>query len=138
MDDIRSIHLRRLHGQLGDVVYQLTRVQFSQFSPHEVWRPAVNVYRCADCVTICVDLAGVDRKRIDLRVEPRRVVIRGQRQPPEPVSDDKKPIQILVMEIDYGAFEREVLLPSDVDPERVTAEQRNGLLWICLPLRTHG
>jgi HSP20 family molecular chaperone IbpA len=41
------------------------------------------------------------------------------------------------MEIDYGPFEREVLLPSDVAPERVTAEQRNGLLWVYLPFQSH-
>ena len=69
-----------------------------------------------------------------LRVESRRLLIRGQRPPPEPVGNGHKPLQVLVMEIDYGAFEREVLLPSDVDRERVNAEQNNGLLWIYLPL----
>jgi HSP20 family protein len=138
MDDIRSIHLRRLHGRLGDVVYQLTRVQFSEFSPHENWQPAINVYRCAECVAICVDLAGVDQNGLDLQVESRRMVIRGERQPPEPASLDKKPVQVLAMEIDYGQFEREVLLPADIEPERVTAEQQGGLLWIYLPLRAHG
>ena len=46
-----------------------------------------------------------------------------------------KPVQVLVMEIDYGAFEREIVLPCDVDPDGVTAEKRDGLLWIFLPLR---
>jgi HSP20 family protein len=136
MDDIQSTHLKRLHGRLGDVVYELTRVQFSRFNPREAWRPAVNAYRCHACVVICVDLAGVDRQTIDLQVEPKRLLLRGQRQPPEPESAERKPVQVLVMEIDYGPFEREVWLPSDVDPQRVTAEQRNGLLWIYLPFRS--
>jgi HSP20 family protein len=138
MEDIRSIHLRRLHGRLGDVVYQLTKVQFSRFSAPETWQPAINAYRCAECIVICLELAGVDRKRIELTVEPKRLRIRGQRQPPEPDGAENKPVQVLVMEIDYGPFEREVLLPSDVDPEGVTAEQQNGLLWIYLKLRAHG
>jgi HSP20 family molecular chaperone IbpA len=37
------------------------------------------------------------------------------------------------MEIDHGAFCREVELPHDVQPERVTANYRDGLLWIELP-----
>jgi HSP20 family protein len=137
MEDTRSIHLRRLHGQLGEVVYQLTKVQFSRFSSPDAWRPAVNAYRCAECIAICVDLAGVDPKSIDLRVQSRRLLIRGQRQPPEPESTRSKPVQVLVMEIDYGPFEREVLLPADVDADRVTAEHNSGLLWIYLPLQSH-
>jgi HSP20 family protein len=137
MENIRSIQLRRLHGQLGELVCELTKIQFSRFSSPDAWQPAINAYRCADCMVICVDLAGVDRKRIDLQVEPRRLILRGYRQPPEPENSGHKPIQILVMEIDYGPFERQVLLPSEVDPKRITAEQRNGLLWVYLSLRAH-
>jgi HSP20 family molecular chaperone IbpA len=38
------------------------------------------------------------------------------------------------MEIDYGPFEREIVLPGDVDVNKARAEQKNGLLWISLPL----
>ena len=137
MKDIQGIHLQRLHGRLGDVVYQLTKVQFSRFSSPETWQPAVNAYRCVDSIAICVDLAGVDGKRVALTVEGRRLLIRGYRQPPEPDGAKDKAVQVLVMEIDYGPFEREVLLPSDVVADRVTAEQRDGLLWVYLPLRAH-
>jgi len=135
MEDIKGIHLRRLHGQLGDVVYQLTKVQFSRFGSKETWQPPVNAYKCTECIVICVDLAGVEKDRIELKVHPRRLLLRGFRRPPEPEDADKKPVQVLVMEIDYGSFEREILLPTDVDPDRVSAEQRNGLLWVYLPFR---
>ena len=39
------------------------------------------------------------------------------------------------MEIDYGPFIREVLLPTEVEIDEAHAEQRNGLLWISLPLK---
>ncbi len=44
---------------------------------------------------------------------------------------------MLALEIDYGPFEREVILPADVevDVEQAHAEQENGLLWISLPLK---
>src|SRR5438270_10621716 len=132
MNDIRGIHLRRLHGHLGDVVYNLTKIQFSRFSSPK-WQPAVNAYRCGGCIAICVDLAGVDRKRLELTVEGRRLWIRGHRQPPEPDGARDKAVQVLVMEIDYGPFEREVLLPSDVVSDQITAEHQNGLLWVYLP-----
>lgn len=134
MTPTRNIKLRWLHGTLGDVTYQVTRVQFQSFAP-QTWQPAINAYRCESAVRICVDLAGVDRSVIDLTVEPRRILLRGERDAPEPTDDEGRPLQLLALEIDYGPFEREVILPSEVDVEQVRAEQRNGLLWICLPLK---
>jgi len=134
---MEDTHFKRLQGQLGDIFYQLRRVQFTHISHRKIWSPAINAYMCTEAVAICVDLAGVEKTLLDLRVEPRRLLIRGRREPPEPAGAEHKPVQILAMEIDHGGFEREIQLPSDVETERVTAEQKNGLLWIYLPVRCH-
>jgi len=134
MDPIKNIKLRWLHRALHDVTYELSRSQFSRFGPY-AWEPAINAYRCENCIRICVDLAGVDRSQIDLIVEPRRLVIRGTRDLPEPTEDEGCTLKWLAMEIDYGAFIREVPLPAEVEIEQAHAEQRNGLLWISLPLK---
>lgn len=134
MDPISRIKLRWLHGALHDVTSELGRGRFSQFAPH-VWVPAINAYRCDKCVRICVELAGVERPLIELTVEPRRVVVRGARELPEPTEAEDRPLQLLAMEIDYGSFEREVILPVEVEIDKASAEQRNGLLWISLPLK---
>ncbi|PYI58216.1 MAG: hypothetical protein DMC60_13555 [Verrucomicrobia bacterium] len=131
---IKNIKLRWLHGALHDITYELSRSQFSRFAPH-AWEPAINAYRCETCIRICVDLAGVERSLIDLTVEPRRVVIRGTRELPEPSGDEGCAQQLLAMEIDYGPFMREVTLPAEVEVDQAHAEQRNGLLWISLPLK---
>lgn len=129
MDPLRNIKLRWLQGTLGDVT--VTRVQLWQAQP-QTWQPPINAFRCESAVRICVDLAGVEKSTIDLRVEPQRVVMRGTREAPEP-SDQA--VQMLALEIDYGPFEREVPLPVEVDVEQATAEQENGLLWIYLPIK---
>ena len=134
MDPTKNIKLRWLHSALHDVSSELSRLQFSQFAPH-AWEPAINAYRCENSIRICVDLAGVDRALIDLTVEPRRAVIRGTRELPEPTDDEGCTLQLLAMEIDYGPFIREVPLPAEVEIEQAYAEQRNGLLWISLPLK---
>jgi len=133
MDPIKNIKLRWLHGALHDVSYELSRSKFSRFA--HAWEPAINAYRCDKSIRICVDLAGVDRSVIDLTVEPRRVVIRGRRELPEPTDDEGCALQLLAMEIDYGPFIREVPLPAEVEIDEAHAEQRNGLLWISLPLK---
>ena len=125
---------RQLQGRLRDIACQLTRVRYSSSPATEAWHPAINAYRCHDRILICVELAGVDRSEIQVRVEPRRVWLRGQRVPPGPRDAEGPPLQVFAMEIDHGSFEREIVLPVEVEPEQVQAEQREGLLWIRLPL----
>ena len=127
MERYRSISIRWLRGGVA-------HASFPQFSREDGWAPAINAYRCNGCVRVCFDLAGVAMSEIEIRVEPRRLTIRGSRRPPEPCGEEPRPVQILAMEIDYGPFVRELALPVEVDPERSAADQKNGLLWINMPL----
>jgi HSP20 family molecular chaperone IbpA len=139
---IRTIRLRRLEGQIGEVAYQFTKIHFSHFrQPDVTWRPAANVFECSSCFRICLEVAGVDHDQIEIEIEPRQLRVRGQRSAPEPkrsletVQGAPKAIRVLAMEIDYGLFEREFDIPSKFDMNRITTEWTNGLLWILLPLR---
>lgn len=134
MDPIRTIKLRWLQGASSDVPYQLTRVQFSLFAP-QAWQPAINAYRCKKSICICLDLAGVDRSEITLEIEPQRLILRGERDVPEPRDKEGCVLQTIAMEIDYGPFIRAVALPAEVDVGKASVEQENGLLWIYLPLK---
>jgi HSP20 family protein len=134
MDPIRTIKLRWVHGAMSDVTYQLTRFRFSKHAAHS-WQPAINAYRCETSFRICVDLAGVDRSEIDLQIEPRRLVLRGERATPEPTDKSCRVLQTIAMEIDYGPFLRVLNLSAEVDVDNVTAAQENGFLWITLPLK---
>src|SRR5438105_15560746 len=129
MDTIRHLQLRWVQGTLSGVIVR--SIQLWRTAPH-TWQPAINAFRCETAVRICVDLAGIDKSLIDLRVEPRRVTVRGSREAPEPTDQT---VQMLALEIDYGPFEREFELPADVDVKQSHAEQENGLLWIYLPLK---
>ena len=128
-------HLARLQRELGNIASQRTQVHFTFLNAPGCWRPAINAYRCGDHFIICVELAGVDKSTIHVLAEPRRLTIHGKRNPPEPPCESSQPVQVLEMEIDYGPFERVIELPAEVDPNRVRAEQREGLLWVDLPLR---
>jgi HSP20 family protein len=134
MDQSRTISLRWVFGTPSDVSYQLARFRFSK--PVPTWQPAINAYRAEDSVHICVDLAGVERADIDLRVESNQITIRGTRDVPEPADVDECSLQMLIMDIDYGPFERTISLPEEIDVEKAHAEQQNGLLWIYLPLKS--
>jgi len=65
----------------------------------------------------------------------RRVLLRGEREVPEPKHKEGRALQTIAMEIDYGPFVRVVPLPAEVNVDKASAEQENGFLWISLPLK---
>ncbi|MFM1767805.1 MAG: hypothetical protein RJA22_334 [Verrucomicrobiota bacterium] len=136
MEDIRSLYWRHLEGRLSLITTQLTRVHFASSPAPDAWLPSINAYCCPDYILLVAELAGVDQSGIQLVVEPRRVWLRGHRRTPEPHNGEDPPRQVLAMEIDAGPFARELVLPLSVDPDGVEAEQRDGLLWIRLPIAT--
>ena len=123
------------------------QMQKAFFSLNETWTPNVNLYENSTSYLVCVDLAGVEKEKIDVEVVDQRLKLRGVRAVPqcEEASDDRespcgaagtgtvKRIRVHLMEIDHGAFAREVELPPDADRESITANYRNGLLWIEIP-----
>jgi HSP20 family protein len=104
------------------------------------WSPAINVYLVDTSLEICVDLAGMDPRELDIVVEPTRLILKGNREAPGPRGPVHRGsvMRILSMEIDHGQFCRTITLPGRVDMLRVQTEYHKGLLWIRLQLRTPG
>ena len=143
---IRTIRLRHLEGQIGEVAYQITKVHFSNFRDADFrWHPAINVFLCATCFRICVELAGVEPEHVEIEVASGRLWIRGRREAPEPLQQQqeyglslaRKAVRAIAMEIDHGQFEREIEIPAGFDQRRITTEWDNGLLWIYLPRKAN-
>lgn len=125
-----------LSRQMSKLVEQMQKGYYN-FCPDQTWTPAVNLYETDASYLVCVDLAGVDKDKIDLEVHDQRLTLRGSRavpletSPTEPAPAGR--IRVHLMEIDHGAFCREVELPLDVERDKIIASHRNGLLWIELP-----
>lgn len=128
-------------GLIGVVVDHAVYRSFSQFSQAQAWSPAVNIYQVGKVLHVCVDLAGIDRDKIDVRIEPGRLKVSGVRHAPEPMPADPAlphldvDMKIHSMEIDYGSFCRELPVPREVNLDGVQSEYRQGMLWIRLPLK---
>lgn len=126
-------HLSR---QVGKMFEQMRG--YSNFVPGETWTPAVNLYETDTAYLVCVDLAGVDKDKIDLIVEGQLLKIKGTRAVPSSADGAEGDLQqrrarVHLMEIDHGGFSREVELPQDVVQASIEARYLNGLLWIEIP-----
>lgn len=125
--------------QMSRWIERVLGPDFRGYSPRQHWGPPINLYEDDVCFFLIADLAGLDVAKIDLQVEGRRVLIRGQRPSPRPGPGNTMAecaagtLRLHMMEIDDGAFLRALELPATVDNAKVEACYQTGLLWIRLP-----
>lgn len=95
--------------------------------------PLVNVSDTEGHVYLDALVPGVDPKDIDLTVLRNIVTISGERKP----FDVQKGQVVHRSELGTGKFSRTLELPVDIDPDKVTAECRDGVMRITLAKAEH-
>ena len=77
------------------------------------------------------ELPDMSREDIEITLDNGTLTLKGEKK----FSQDVKEDQYHRIERRYGAFQRSFSLPPTVDPSKVQAEYKNGVLSIRLPLR---
>lgn len=95
----------------------------------QTWSPSVNVYDNKDSVVAEVEVPGIDRKDLHISVENNVLTIRGERR----WEEKKEERSYHQVERLYGTFQRSFTLPTNVNPERVKATCKDGILTITMP-----
>jgi HSP20 family protein len=93
------------------------------------WSPNTDVYESPETLVVTLEIAGVAADELDVTLRDRLLIVRGFRKNP----CRKKPCRYRQMEIDYGFFERCIVIPCAVDGHRARAQCHNGFLHIELP-----
>lgn len=91
--------------------------------------PSVDIYQTDNEIVLRADLPGVDPKNVDIHVSDHSVTLKGEVQQ----SEEFKQENAYRVERRYGSFLRTIPLPSQVDPDRATAQFRQGILEVHLP-----
>jgi len=95
------------------------------------WSPAVDVYETDHEVVVKAELAGVDPKDVDVRVEEGTLYLKGERK----FEKEAKEGGYHRVERSYGSFMRSFAMPAGVDADKATAEYKHGVLTLTLPKR---
>ena len=96
------------------------------------WMPPVDIYQNGDQeLVLKAELPDMTRDDIDITVDNGTLTIKGEKK----FSSDVKEENFHRIERRYGTFSRSFSLPQTVDPGKVAAEYRNGVLTVKLPLR---
>lgn len=95
------------------------------------WNPAVDVAEERDRLVVRAEIPGMRKEDIQIEFTDGVLSIRGERQF-EKTSDERNYHRI---ERSYGSFVRSFTIPRVADPEKITAEYRDGILEISVPKR---
>ena len=93
------------------------------------WTPACDIFEDEEGVTVKFDVAGVDPKGVDIRFENGVLTVRGERK----LEKEDRRDNYHRIERTYGSFARSFTLPGTVDPEKIKAESKDGVLSVFLP-----
>lgn len=89
----------------------------------------VDIYDDDDKIVIQSTVAGVRPEDMDVGITNDMITIKGRRRRNEEISEDK----YYYRELYWGSFSRSIILPEEVETDKVDASLKNGLLIIKLP-----
>jgi HSP20 family protein len=107
----------------------LSHLNLPAHSSGGTWTPNTDVYETTEALVVSLEIAGIEKNDLEITLNDRLLVVRGFRKDP----CRKKPCTYRQMEIDYGFFERRIIIPRSVDAGAVRAVFVNGFLHIELP-----
>jgi HSP20 family protein len=108
----------------------LSGALFAAYEPGG-WTPATDVEESARGLLVRMEVAGVARADVCIRLEGHALIVEGAR--PSPC---RAGLRFRQMEMEYGPFRRVVPLPFAVASRRTVAELADGVLEIFLPRAT--
>jgi HSP20 family protein len=124
--------------ELEDVSTRLNRVLSQTFGRRlredegsllAEWAPAVDVQETDGEYLIKADLPEVKKEDVRVELQDGILCLQGERKQEK----EEKGKKFHRIERAYGRFERRLALPSEVDPQKVAAEFKDGVLKVHLP-----
>lgn len=124
LEDFR--HLQRsldrvFEGELG---------RLSEPEEPRTWSHAVDVFESVDSVVFEVEVPGFEKDEISISIDNGTLSVSGEKRLP-----DSQERELLRRERRYGKIFRSFRLPSAVNPEKISANLKNGVLTVSLAKR---
>ncbi len=93
------------------------------------WLPAVDVAETKNEIIVNVEVPGMDPKEFDISLSGGILTISGEKK--EEKVDEEENCHLI--ERRYGTFTRSILLPQEVESDKIRASYENGILTITVP-----
>lgn len=89
----------------------------------------IDVFQNENEIVIQSTIAGVAPEDLEININAESVSVSGHRHREEKINEK----DYLYQECFWGRFSRSVILPQEIDPDRASAQFKNGILTIRLP-----
>jgi HSP20 family protein len=119
--------LARLHRDMDDL-FGAFLGDWPVLSHRTIW-PAIDIADDENEIVVKAEVPGCKAEDIDISVHGNTLTISGEKK----AEEEKKEKGYYHLERSYGSFRREIGLPDDVDPDKVEASCKNGILTVTLP-----
>ncbi len=96
------------------------------------FRPAIDIFESEQQFDLYVDLPGIKPDAVKLEMQEDRLAVSGVRTAPTQAEG----FSALRVERSNGPFSRSILLPKQLDIEKIDADFNNGVLHVVLPKQT--
>jgi HSP20 family protein len=95
-----------------------------------VWKPAIELKEKEDQFEVQVAVAGIDAKDVKVEVTEEDLLVRGETRREKKEEKGK----VHTTEFQTGSLFRSIHFPKKVDPNKIKAELKNGLLTVVAPV----
>lgn len=96
---------------------------------YEEGQLSIDVYQTPKTIVVKSTIAGVEPEDIDISINNDMLTIRGKREEKEKINSD----EYLYKECYWGSFSRSIILPVEVEANKIEAILENGVLTVILP-----
>jgi HSP20 family protein len=112
---------RNIQNLVADILAQ------NPFVANNLWIPPVDLIETDDAYLVSVELPGVNKDDVHIRIQDEKLTISGERK------SQPRQMHHFRKESFDGPFSRTIALPGPVDQSKVTAKYNNGIVEIALP-----
>jgi HSP20 family protein len=103
---------------------------FEDAEHRAMWTPAVDLVRENGHLVVRADMPGIKPDEIEIEVQDGMLTVSGSHEESTETEDK----DFVRRERHYGAFSRRVPLPDGVDPKKIKAATKDGVLEVTVPL----
>jgi HSP20 family protein len=117
----------------GDLLRDFMNLHFPFFPPEKAgmntWSPTLDVHDDKDAFTVTLEAPGLKKEDFEISYHDGVLSIAGERKE----ETEAKERNYFRRERFFGRFSRSVSLPAEVQPDKVTAAYKDGVLSVTLP-----
>ena len=124
-----STDFKNLQNQLSRMFEPFSHVANDEDVVSGTWVPPIDVAETQEKILVRAEVPGMKQEDIQIEFENGLLTLRGERK----LEKQEEGATYHRVERVYGKFSRAFTLPRSVDPERIAASYRDGILEIEVP-----